>query len=284
MEISQNFIFKASVALAEFFQSLFVVIFFMVALIVFQTFESRKLFYDALGSLDNEDNRLIASLLIAVVFEVTQLIFSVNKDKFFDGMSFVIAGFSLVINVLFFKVWEGTTEVIITKSVASILIASLSFYFTELFVKKWNVVKRLIWMRKRQKTLKDFQTELQEKERTLNERQRNLNTAEQTQKEFQLSLDERKGHLQKAEKNMEDAGLELAKTQEETNKLLGIKKGIETELKELETKKKELDQFIEKRYCPKCDRYFSHPHGKNSHKCQPTELVEQGTEDARKVA
>ena len=284
MEISQNFFFKASVALAEFFQSLFVVIFFMVALIVFQTFESRKLFYEALSSLDNEDNRLIASLLIAVVFEVTQLIFSVNKDKFFDGMSFVIAGFSLIINVLFFKVWEGTADIVITKSVASILIASLSFYFTELFVKKWNAVKRLIGMHKRQKSLNEFQTELQEKEQTLSDRQQNLDTAEQTQKEFQISLDKKAKHLHKAEKNMEEAGLELVKTQEETNKLLGIKKNLETNLKELETKKKELDQFIDKRYCSKCDRYFSHPYGKNSHKCQPKERLGQETEEKRKVA
>ena len=277
MELKQNFILKTSVLLAEFFQSLFVVIFFMLALIVFQTFESRKLFYDALSGLDNEGNRLIASLLIAVVFEATQLIFSVNKDKFFDGMPYVIAGFSLIINILFFQVWVGSIEVIVTKSVASVLIASLSFYFTELFVKKWNAVKRLVWMHKRQKDLKEFQTELKDKEQSLNELQQTLKTSEQTQKEFQLNLDKKEEHLLKAEQNMKRAEEELTETQEKTNKLLGVKKRFETEVKDLKTKKEELDQFIEKRYCPKCDRYFSHPQGKNSHKCQPVEPVEEKT-------
>ena len=179
--------------------------------------------------------------------KVAQLIFSVNKDKFFDGMPYVIAGFSLIINILFFQVWVGSIEVIITKSVASVLIASLSFYFTELFVKKWNAVKRLVWMHKRQKDLKEFQTEVKGKEQSLNELQQTLKTSEQTQKEFQLSLDKKEEHLLKAEQNVKRAEEELTDTQEKTNKLLGVKKRFETEVKDLETKKEELDQFIEKR-------------------------------------
>ena len=267
MEYTYNFIFRTSVAISEFFQSLFVVIFFMTALIVFQTFESRKLFYDALGSLDNEDQRLIASLLIAVVFEVTQLIFSVNKDKFFSGMSYVIAGFSLMINILFFQVWVGSIEVIITKSVASILIASLSFYFTELFVKKWMVVKRLVWIQKKQQGLQAFRAELNEKERSLNKKQEQLQLQQEKQKETQNSLNQQNEYLYKAKENITNAKLELASTQEATNNLLALQKGLKTNLNELQTKKNELDDFINKRYCPKCDRYFSTPQGKNSHRC-----------------
>ena len=260
-----NQLSRFAIYTAQFFRSLDIVIIFLVCFIIFQTFETQTLFYSTLSKVENQSGRLAASILAAIVFDVTQLIFTVNKDKFFAHISYLIAGFSLIINLLFFEVWVGEWDEIVKKLVVSLLFTSLSFLYTELFVKKWTGIKRLLRLEDHQQNLKGVEQKVASLSKQLLHRQQELDKIIQ-QIDLQSSqFKQKEAQLQELGKKIENRKNESDQLAKQSNDQQDNIINEQNELKSLQQRKADIEAYIEKCTCPSCKPILPTPKAKSGH-------------------
>ncbi|MEL6560190.1 MAG: hypothetical protein AAFQ94_18520 [Bacteroidota bacterium] len=270
-----NQLSRFAIYTAQFFRSLDIVIIFLVCFIIFQTFETQTLFYSTLNKVENQHVRLAASILAAVVFDVTQLIFTFNKDKFFAHISFLIAGFSLIINLLFFEVWIGEWDEIVKKLVVSLLFTSLSFLYTELFVKKWLGIKRLLHLENHKQNLKEIQQKAATLSKQAKSKQQQLDNIKRAIDLQNKDFSENKKLQQELSKKIDhqkNESEQLAKYSKDQQEMITDQ---QSELQLLENRKKEVEAYIEKCTCPYCQTILPTPKAKSGHmahcKFKPTD-------------
>ncbi|CAN0050054.1 unnamed protein product [Chrysoparadoxa australica] len=92
----------------------------------------------------NDWKRTAASVLIALVYECSVLLFTANSDKLGKGTSIAVAWTSFIINLFFWQAWDPVQEGLVGylmmffKVFASALIAWLNYTYADLFVKLWK--------------------------------------------------------------------------------------------------------------------------------------------------
>ena len=263
--MNKHHISSFAIGSAQFFRSLDIVIIFLVSFIAFQTFETQTLFYSTLSKVENPYLRLTASILAAIVFDVTQLIFTVNKDKFFPQISVVIAGFSLIINLLFFEVWVGTWDDIVKKLVASTLFTSLSFLYTELFVKKWSGVKRLLVISNQEKSLQQQKVELLELKEDLTKDSERIQDLNDQLDDREQVLAEQEAQILESTEKLSIRGQNLDKMKQALQQSEKALQQNRHQITQLETRKKEIEEYIKKCTCEKCGKILPTPKAKSGH-------------------
>lgn len=141
--------------LASFLTDIRAVIIVLLALLGFLWIETQSLFSWIFPeeTMGNDWKRTAASVLIALVYECSVLLFTANSDKLGKGTAVAVAWTSFIINLFFWQAWHGGTGfeevspiegglkgvlMIFFKVFASALIAWLNYTYADLFVKLWN--------------------------------------------------------------------------------------------------------------------------------------------------
>lgn len=123
--------------IARFFTSLQAVIIGLLLLIGFMVFETQTLFYNMLPDM-GEAKRLIASVLVAIVFEFSVLITTANSNHLSKKVPVVLAVCGFFLIVWFWRAWEGSAILVFYKFFVSALQAYLNYLYSDLFLSKWN--------------------------------------------------------------------------------------------------------------------------------------------------
>lgn len=103
----------------------------LLLLLGFMIFETQSLFERILPM--SSWKATMASILIAIVYEFSILIFTVNADKISKRIPIVLSVISFLFNLWFWEVWTGEMIIRIMKIVVSGVLAYLNYAYCELF-------------------------------------------------------------------------------------------------------------------------------------------------------
>ena len=270
------------IGVAEFFRSLAAIILFLLCLVVFQIFETQTLF-DRILPIDNSTKRLMASILIAIAYEFTQLLFTVNKDKIHKNSPLLIAIASFLINVFFFQAWKDENNIPITNTNAdyiiigfkffmSALLAYLTYTYAELFLAKWeesNITESLkqlstIW-KKRKQEINTFEQE-KEKITTSNETlKQEINTSQQELIAIQKQTEEMDHSLAIKTTLLNTIKTNINNQEQKVNGLEQEANILSIDIEELKESNKKIKEYAKKFQCRKCKKVLSTIQRKEGH-------------------
>lgn len=285
-----GWIYKLFNHLADFFRSMAAIIFFLLLLTGFQMFETQTFFFDLLVSM-NGYKRIIASCFVASAIEFTQLLFTVNKDKFNHNAPLYMGISSLFINLAYFEFWKDERGIEINhqnvnyftigmKCFVSALIAYLTYNYSELFIKKWQELKLTLSFKQillavkekrividelitKEDKIKENHDELLYKQENLMKdiirKEEEIDTIKTSIDILDEEIDEKKHILDKSRLSID----------ENLQKLTELEEQLET----LSTLNKTLNDFAKKFQCSKCGKFLSDKRRKIEHENSCKEIT-----------
>lgn len=120
----------------------------LMLLIGFLIFETQTLFERILPM--SSWKATVASTLLAIVYEFTILLFTVNSNRISKSIPIILAGVSFAFHAWFWEVWEGGAFITFFKITVSMVLSYLNYAYSELFFKVWS---ERLEIQKRQKEL-----------------------------------------------------------------------------------------------------------------------------------
>jgi len=132
MKITYNTFDKAG----NFLTSFAAVFLGLILLIGFLIFETQTLFERILPM--NSWKATVASALIAIVYEFTILLFTVNSNRISKSVPIILSAVSFIFHAWFWEIWEGGPWICFFKTVVSIVLAYLNYAYSELFFQVWT--------------------------------------------------------------------------------------------------------------------------------------------------
>lgn len=287
--------------LSIFFRSIAAIIIFMFLLFTFQMLETATLFNGLLMVKMPEDYlRIGASIIIAMVIEYSQFLFTVNKDSFENHMARtwvpkVIGLISFAINLAFFSVWIGTWDIITIKLILSFTLAFLTYFYTELYISKWDELEQLLGWKKEmeveEQKLAKWKEDLHSKEALLSELENTLDKEKRSIKRSNLALQEAETNLsdlqtasQHLTHQVEKLQAQESESQVTLSDLSAQQSKLEKTLSGLRAEEKRIQQYIKASTCV-CGKICTSPQARAAHeRACPIAIEEKKKNPKQKTA
>lgn len=181
--------------------SLAAVIFALLMIITAMIFFSHTLFMDVFPTTMDPWERITATWLMALGWEFTVLLTTVNTRHINKHIPMVMAIASGFIVLFFIQAFDVSQPVLIVAQrwFVGVLAATINYIYAELFFAKWQertaqqampqqLVQNKTTIDQLQQTVNETQTALEQAQRALNERERKLQELERLQKQVDAEL------------------------------------------------------------------------------------------------
>jgi hypothetical protein len=188
--------------------SLGAVIFVLLMVIAGMIFFSHTLFLEVFPDTMSAWEKIIATWVIALGWELTVLITTCNKEHVPAGIPYIMAIASGLIVLFFIQAFDADQDALVLSMrwFVGILVATINWIYAELFYKKWRERNQLVELPSR---VIQLESDLVRAQRDLADRESKINEAESALKQSQSKFDEASRKLNDLQEKLNEYQREL---------------------------------------------------------------------------